>query len=229
MFKNKDLRKAQRWRALAADGDGTLLRHGQMADATVKALQRLHDAGFQLILATGETRDEVETFPHLELFDCVVAENGGLLFWPGRHEKPLGPKPPEALVTMLKDAGAKPLHVGRVIVATEEPFDRALQKAIARLGIDYRIHRNRKEAMALPAGIDKGTGLEAAARELGLKLEEIVGVGDAENDRPMLTECGLGVAVHNALACVKPDAALVTHGGRGQGIVELVDQLLGKE
>jgi hypothetical protein len=32
-----------------------------------------------VILATGETAKEVKQFPHLDLFDAVLAEDGGLI------------------------------------------------------------------------------------------------------------------------------------------------------
>ena len=50
-------------------------------------------------------------------------------------------------------------------------------------------------------GIDKATGLAAALAELNLSAAETVAVGDAENDAAMLTACGQGVAVANALPC----------------------------
>jgi hydroxymethylpyrimidine pyrophosphatase-like HAD family hydrolase len=227
MLNHKKVSTLSRWSALASDADGTLMRGDKLAPATAEALQRLRDAKFRLILATGETRAEAERFADLHMFDCVVAENGGLLFWPGkRRDRALGPPPPIGLVDILKKRGAQPLHVGKVVIATVEPHDAALHEAIAQLRLNYRVHRNRNEVMALPTGIDKGTGLKAAAKELGIPIQEIVGVGDAENDGPMLKMCGLGVAVANAVASLKLDAALITKSPRGQGVVELVNALL---
>src|SRR5205814_2989012 len=64
------------YRALACDGDGTLTSRGRMAATTRRALESLRASGRQLILVTGETLKELADFPHLDLFDRIVAENG---------------------------------------------------------------------------------------------------------------------------------------------------------
>ena len=50
--------------------------------------------------------------------------------------------------------------------------------------------------------------------------------GDAENDHAFLSICGCSVAVANALSAVKDAADIVTAGARGDGVVELIDELL---
>ena len=62
--------------ALAIDGDGTLLRSGHMGRNTIAALKRWRKAGRKLLLATGENVKQVADFPHADLFDRIVAENG---------------------------------------------------------------------------------------------------------------------------------------------------------
>src|SRR5206468_1925832 len=119
-------------------------------------------------------------FPHIDLFDAAVAEEGGLILWPSGSIEQLGPRRPDALVAELQRRGVKPLDVGRVIVSTHQPHDQALQTVITDLGLDYHLHYNRHEVMALPRGIDKGSGLRALAKGLGISLDEFVGIGDGE-------------------------------------------------
>lgn len=47
---------------------------------------------------------------------------------------------------------------------------------------------------------DKATGLRTAAGILGIALQDVVAIGDAENDLPMLLAAGRGVAVAGASA-----------------------------
>lgn len=47
---------------------------------------------------------------------------------------------------------------------------------------------------------DKATGLATVVELLGLRLSDVLAVGDAENDVPMLRAAGLGVAVADASA-----------------------------
>lgn len=46
-----------------------------------------------------------------------------------------------------------------------------------------------------PAGVDKGRGLEIAARHAGLSLADLVACGDGENDIPMLGCAGYGISM----------------------------------
>ncbi|MGA9383137.1 MAG: HAD hydrolase family protein [Phormidium sp.] len=80
--------------------------------------------------------------------------------------------------------------------------------------------------MILPKGIDKEAGLIAAANELGISLDAIAGVGDAENDLAFLNICGYSVAVANALSTVKNQVDLVTKNNRGAGVTELIEHIL---
>jgi len=47
-------------------------------------------------------------------------------------------------------------------------------------------------------GVDKATGLLTVAALLGVGLDDVVAIGDAENDVPMLRSAGIGLAVAGA-------------------------------
>jgi len=78
--------------------------------------------------------------------------------------------------------------------------------------------------MTLPPGLDKAAGLRAALDRLDVAPRRAIGIGDAENDEPLLAVCGLGVAVANATPALKEQADLVTHGERGRGVAEVIDR-----
>jgi hydroxymethylpyrimidine pyrophosphatase-like HAD family hydrolase len=80
--------------------------------------------------------------------------------------------------------------------------------------------------MVLPASVDKASGLRAALDELGLSPENVVAIGDAENDQAFLATSGCGVAVANALDALKVGAARVTRGEAGAGVREVIDSLI---
>ena len=83
--------------------------------------------------------------------------------------------------------------------------------------------------MALPAGVSKATGLQIALQSMNMTAEQVVGVGDAENDLAFLRLCGLAVAVENALPEVRDGADLVIPEARGAGVRELIRRLIGNE
>ncbi len=216
---------------LASDYDGTLATDGQVHDETIAALERLKDSGRKLILVTGrELEDLLRVFPKVDLFDCIVAENGALLYWPSsREEKLLGERPPEEFVKILRDRNVNPLSVGRVIVATWHPNETTVIQTIGELGLELQVIFNKGAVMILPCGINKAAGLKAALEQLKISPHNVVGIGDAENDRSFLNLCDCSVAVANALPMVKERSDIVTNNSRGAGVVELIDKLIASD
>lgn len=80
--------------------------------------------------------------------------------------------------------------------------------------------------MNLPTGIDKGSGLRRAWADFQISTENVVGIGDAENDHAFLDICGCSVAVANALPEVKKRAHFITEGERGAGVAEIVERMI---
>ena len=171
--------------ALATDYDGTLAHDGVVDPETIEALRQLKQSGRRVILVTGrELADLQRAFPELDLCDMAVVENGALLSNPTTdRETPVADPPPEAFVRRLQELNVRPLSIGRSIVATWEPMETVVLEAIRELGLELQITFNKGAVMVLPAGISKASGLEAALGELGLSRHNLVGVGDAENDR----------------------------------------------
>jgi hydroxymethylpyrimidine pyrophosphatase-like HAD family hydrolase len=215
------------YRVLATDYDGTIAHDGRVDDATLDALRRLRVAGYCVILVTGrEMTDLFNTFAHVDLFDRVVAENGAVLYDPAtKRMDELAPAPPLPLVERLTREGV-PLSVGHSVVATVEPHEHAVLAAIRDLALEWHVIFNKGSVMALPADVTKATGLLPALAGLGLSNEQTIGIGDAENDQAFLRQCGLAVAVANALPSVKELSDIVTVGARGAGVVELIDRWL---
>ncbi len=217
-----------RYQALACDYDGTLAHDGELAATTAAALVRLRESGRRLLMVTGRELEELkQVCPVLDLFEIVVAENGALLYRPADNEiRLLCPPPSPLLVERLRAARVEPFSVGHAIVATREPYDTVVQKVIAELGLSVQVIFNKGAVMILPEGVNKATGLEAALSEMQLAPAAVVGVGDAENDHAFLEQCGLGVAVANALPMLKSRADIVTQGARGDGVIELINRML---
>jgi HAD superfamily hydrolase (TIGR01484 family) len=217
-----------RYLALASDYDGTLASHGAVAPETLEALRRLAETGRQLILVTGRRIDDlIRVFPEVAIFDRVVAENGPLLFRPkSRETRVLSEPPPAAFLEELQRRGVEPLTAGQVFVATEQPNERVVSEVIRELGLDLQVILNKGAVMVLPASVNKATGLSAALEELELSPQDVVGVGDAENDEAFLAMCGCGVAVANALDSLKAVATHVTAGENGVGVQEVIESMI---
>jgi HAD superfamily hydrolase (TIGR01484 family) len=216
------------YRALATDYDGTLAHDSHVAPETLAALQKLKDSGRRLILVTGRELPElVSVFPEHTICDAIVAENGGLAVWPAEgREDVLGESVPEAFVQEAVRRGVKPFSMGRVVFATWRPHESVVLEIIHSLGIEYQIIFNKRAVMVLPSGINKATGLAHVLKRMKLSPQNVVGIGDAENDHAFLDSCSVAVAVENALPALKERCDLVMTKDHGAGVVELIERLL---
>jgi hydroxymethylpyrimidine pyrophosphatase-like HAD family hydrolase len=211
------------YRLLALDYDGTLATGGTIAASTERALRAARQAGVLLVLATGrEVEPLIAACPQIGLFDLVVAENGGLLYFPDRDAiEPLAEPRPAQLLEELQRLGVF-FRRGRVILSTYAKEAAVIQEAIARLKLDLPVTYNKDSAMFLPPGIDKASGLRAGLHRLGVDPRECVGLGDAENDLCFVEVCGLVVAPANAIADLKAVAGLVLTHENGAGVAEFI-------
>lgn len=73
-------------------------------------------------------------------------------------------------------------------------------------------------AEAYPASFNKATGVREMLESCGFRLEEAICFGDSQNDREMLKEAGIGVAMGNASDEVKACADYVTSDVKEDGI-----------
>lgn len=216
---------------LAADYDGTLAHDSQVRESTIAALEKLRESGRKLLLVTGRQLEELlEVFPRADLFEWIVAENGALLYCPQTRESRLLAEPvPKGLPETLRARGVSNVGVGRSVVATWRPQECTVLEALRDLGLDRQIIFNKEAVMVLPTGTNKGSGLRSALEAMKISPHNVVAVGDAENDLPMLMLCECGAAVSNALDAVKAKADLVMKADHGAGVEELIQSLLEDE
>lgn len=218
-----------RFRALAADYDGTLAEKGRMAPNTVKALAALRSAGWRLILVTGRRLERIRTIcDALDLFDEAILENGAAAFCPSTGEETaLAPPLDAALVAEIgRVTPETSLFGGASMLGTETEYADRVAEVIGRGGYDAHIIRCGPRITVLPNGIDKGSGLAHALDLLGLSGDEVMAVGDEENDIPLFAGCGFKVAVANAVPELKAAADLVLSDPGGQGVQWLAAELL---
>ena len=217
-----------RYHVLATDYDGTLATDEHVPVEVIESLKSLKASGRKIILVTGRKLDDLQrVFPEYGVFDSIVAENGALIFDPATlEERLLGERPPEAFIQKLKKLNVDPIFIGKVIVATWEPHQAAVLEAIKETGLEYQVIFNKGAVMVLPPGINKAKGLHEALKGMGLSEHNTVAVGDAENDNAMLQSAECAVAVNNALPQVKAMADWITAKPRGEGVSELISELL---
>jgi hydroxymethylpyrimidine pyrophosphatase-like HAD family hydrolase len=90
-----------------------------------------------------------------------------------------------------------------------------MDHAVTVLDTGYAIHLQ-------SPGIDKGTALEALAKEMGLLPSDFLAIGDSLNDIQMLKKAGIGVTVANGHPDTKAVAGFIAQKEYGPGFVEAI-------
>lgn len=75
-------------------------------------------------------------------------------------------------------------------------------------------------------GTTKGTGLEQLCKYLGITMDEVIAVGDADNDIDVLRKAGLSIAMGNANEKVKSICDVVVSDCDSDGCVEAIEKYL---
>lgn len=105
-----------------------------------------------------------------------------------------------------------------------------LDTLCAKFGDRIEQKQNTKYSVDLtPPGIHKAVGLEHLISFLGIRPEEVIAFGDAENDVEMLRCVGTSVATQNALDAVKEIADHVTDDCNHDGVAKAIEAYVLKE
>lgn len=78
----------------------------------------------------------------------------------------------------------------------------------------------------LNKGTSKGSAIKILAGKLNIKPEEIICIGDAENDINMIKYAGLGVAMGNAYPHVKDIADYITKSNEDDGVAHVINKFI---
>lgn len=83
----------------------------------------------------------------------------------------------------------------------------------------YYIVRNEPYLIdVMVKGVNKGVALKRLAEHLNIKIDEIMAIGDGENDYEMLEAAGLGIAMANGTERLKSIASDVTLSNEEDGV-----------
>ena len=78
----------------------------------------------------------------------------------------------------------------------------------------------------LPKAANKLEGIRYCCEQMQVELKNVLAFGDGENDMEMLSHCGFGVAMGNALDSVKRIAYDVCDNNKNEGLAKVVAHLL---
>ncbi|GGC91720.1 Cof-type HAD-IIB family hydrolase [Enterococcus wangshanyuanii] len=116
----------------------------------------------------------------------------------------------------------------KAVVAIDEDYlDEQIKKIPSEFYEKYEVIKTRSNLLEfMPKGITKAYGISLLAKDLNIKQEEIMTIGDEENDLPMIEYAGLGVAMENAVPRVKELADVITDTNDNDGVAKAVEKFV---
>lgn len=179
----------------------------------------------ELAMQVMEAVKDRDIMPQIVLADCVAVQRDQMDRLEDYQMKPYRPMY-ERVMTRVEDIRAfAEAHQGEILkmnVYHTNPEDRLRTKE--RLA-DLQLEKVFSEVTSLECsakGVDKGTGLAALCRHLGIDPERSIAVGDAPNDLPMIRTAGLGVAMGNSKPEVLKAADVVVSDNDHDGCAEAI-------
>jgi len=240
-------------RLMVADVDG-VLSLGEAAPFDLAVLQRLaevndrarHEPQYPAVtLCTGRPAPYVEVLMQvIHGFYPAIYEHGAGLYLP----EPYGFKAHSALTPVMQ-AQLMELHVmlHDALVATNlayfQPGKSASLSLFARAGVTlhevactadrlahqwddaFRVEAGATCVNVMVRGLEKAEGVRWLARETGIPLHTMAGVGDATGDMPFMQLVGWSAAPANAQAAVKQMAHYTSPYEDGRGLMDILTKM----
>ncbi|HLQ71635.1 MAG TPA: Cof-type HAD-IIB family hydrolase [Bacillota bacterium] len=240
---------------IALDMDGTLLTSGdEISPYTEKVIKQALDQDIEVVLSTGRSIDTSYPFGQaLNLSTYIITCNGGQIWTMQKEiveEHLMEAKQIEKMWYLAKEQEATTWMISTdEIYRDYRPDDFYIHKWLKfgcyindQKKLDYIVRElSHMENVELtnslptnvevnPQGVHKANGLRRVCRELGLKMENVMSVGDSLNDIKMIQEAGIGVAMGNAQDAVKKAADAITETNDEDGVALAIERYaLGNE
>ncbi|MGT2926814.1 Cof-type HAD-IIB family hydrolase [Streptococcus cuniculipharyngis] len=130
----------------------------------------------------------------------------------------------QAIATDLATVEAEDFLVFQAMfMGDEELLDRFQQEQAANLAQQFSVVRSQSYIFeAMPKGVNKASALAELADRFALTPDQIMAIGDGNNDLEMLAYAGLGVAMGNATAEVKASTNYLTRTNEEAGVAQAI-------
>ena len=227
--------------AIAVDIDGTITdEKRQICISAIEALRKAEEKGIPTIIVTGNVVNYA--YATEVLIGCsggLVAENGGVVFKEGENNNAVETLVDREFVTSaenhlkekLGDKFDKHASHDNMYRLTETVFYKTIPreeiedalndfKYIDQLEIydsGFALHITDKR-------VNKGTSLKYLCERNGINMDNVMAIGDSENDEDFLKEVGYKIAVGNAEKKLKQISTYTCEKLFGDGVAEAIEK-----
>ncbi|MEN6329743.1 MAG: phosphoglycolate phosphatase [Methanobacteriaceae archaeon] len=217
--------------ALALDVDGTITdKKRRLCPGALNAIRKVEDQGIPVIIVTGNILCSTKTISILlGTTGGLVAENGGVIEYGGKVSV-LGDlqKCEKAYQHLRRTYDVKKVEYSSARVS-EIALERSLSVEKVKEALknwDVEVYDTQFALHLTDPTVNKGLSLLKVAKSMGVKPQEIMAIGDSENDLEFLEKAGWKVAVANSDPELKIKADYVTKKPYGDGVKEAIGRFL---
>lgn len=171
--------------------------------------------------------------PELHTFDSVVSEQSGLStkFYKNINnkmskEKRINLKNVESMRNYYLDDNN---HVLKCI-GMDNDLDKIkrVKNELRRMPEIEVVSSNVNNVEIMNKGVSKGQGVKILSEYLNINKDEVVCIGDNENDLSMIQYAGYGVAMGNGDEYIKKEANYITDTNDNDGVAKVILKILGR-
>ncbi|SDA43385.1 phosphoglycolate phosphatase [Methanobrevibacter millerae] len=227
--------------AIAVDIDGTITDDKRkICISAIEALRDAEEKGIPTIIVTGNVVNYA--YAAEVLIGCsggLVAENGGMIFKEGYNNNAV-----EILVKReyienadihlkekLGDDYSRHASHDNEYRATEIVFYKTIERKVIEDALNDYEHADELEiydsGFALHVTdkrVNKGSSLRRLCEKNGINMENVMAIGDSENDQDFLKEAGVKIAVANADDTLKEISTYTCENNFGDGVAEAINK-----
>jgi phosphoglycolate phosphatase (TIGR01487 family) len=218
-------------KAIAVDVDGTLTdSKRRLCTSSLESIKKAEKNNIPVIIVTGNILCFTKALSILlGTSGGIVAENGGVIEY-NKHISVLGDiRKSEKAYKVLSDK----YPIEKVLYSSERLSEIALYRTLSvdivkdlLRSMEIEVYDSRFALHLTDPEVNKGKSLLSVAEKMGLDSEEIMGIGDSENDLQFLDEVGFKVAVANADFELKNKADYITQRPHGDGVKEAIERFV---
>jgi hypothetical protein len=227
--------------AIAVDIDGTITdEKRQICISAIEALRKAEAAGIPTIIVTGNVVNYA--YATEVLIGCsggLVCENGGVVFKEGENDNAVETLVDRNFVTSaeshLKEKLGEKFNIhashDNMYRLTETVFYKTLPRSELEDALRDFEHLDELEiydsGFALHVTdkrVNKGTSLRYLCERNGINMENVMAIGDSQNDEDFLREAGYKIAVGNAEDKLKEISTYACEKKFGDGVAEAIEK-----
>ena len=227
--------------AIAVDIDGTITdEKRQICISAIEALRKAEDAGIPTIIVTGNVVNYA--YATEVLIGCsggLVCENGGVVFKEGENNNAVEILVGRDFITSaenhLKEKLGKEFekHASHdnIYRVTETVFYKTIDKKVLEDALEdfeyldeLEIYDSGFALHITDKRVNKGTSLRYLCERNGINMENVMAIGDSQNDEDFLKEVGYKIAVGNADDKLKEISTYVCEKNFGDGVAEAIEK-----